>query len=171
MVNMNILQTPVYSETGESMLYKLRGKLIFISIQLLLFLFTPRIYSASVNLSWDSPKATCYSLDCISPTCITNGCISIGCPSLSTCPSTDCPATLFNYNIYYGTVSGVYPNKVSVGNVTAYTVTGLNPGTTYYFVVTDTIGSCSVESGYSNQVKYPPTSLQAPTGLRIISTQ
>jgi hypothetical protein len=58
---------------------------------------------------------------------------------------------LAGYKVYIGTSSGVYTSKIDVGNVTTYTVTGLQPGNTYYFVVTayDTGG---LESGYSNEV-------------------
>ncbi len=37
--------------------------------------------------------------------------------------------------VYVGTTSGVYTTTIDVGNVTTYTVTGLQPGRTYYFVV------------------------------------
>ena len=55
------------------------------------------------------------------------------------------------YKVYYGTASGSYTTTVDVGNVTSYTVTGLNNNATYYFAATayDTTGN---ESGYSNEV-------------------
>ena len=46
------------------------------------------------------------------------------------------------YKIYWGTSSGNYSNSVNAGNVTTYTVTGLNSGTTYYFAAT-----CSTSTG------------------------
>ena len=54
------------------------------------------------------------------------------------------------YKIYWGTSSGTYTNSVDVGNVTTYTVCGLNLGS-YYFSVTayDNDGH---ESTYSNVV-------------------
>jgi hypothetical protein len=54
------------------------------------------------------------------------------------------------YNIYYGTVSGNYTNKVAIGNVSAITISNLTAGTTYYFVATafDANGNQSV---YSNE--------------------
>ena len=55
------------------------------------------------------------------------------------------------YKIYWGTSSGQYTGSVDVGNVTTYTVTGLNSGTTYYFVAT-CYTATGAESGYSNQV-------------------
>lgn len=38
------------------------------------------------------------------------------------------------YRIYYGTSQGTYPSSVDTGNVTEYALTGLQDGTTYYFV-------------------------------------
>ncbi|HAA03994.1 MAG TPA: hypothetical protein DCE18_11535, partial [Syntrophobacteraceae bacterium] len=55
------------------------------------------------------------------------------------------------YKIYWGTSSGNYPDSKDVGNVTTYTVTGLNSGTTYYFVATSHTNT-GAESGFSNQV-------------------
>src|SRR5467141_2050444 len=63
--------------------------------------------------------------------------------------------TLSGYRVYFGTAPGTYLQSlgqgISVGNVTAYTITGLASGTQYYFAVTafDTLG---VESPYSNEV-------------------
>src|SRR3954451_15782592 len=42
---------------------------------------------------------------------------------------------LAGYRVYYGTSSAVYTNNINVGNVTAYTVTGLNIGQPYYFAI------------------------------------
>ncbi|MEW6329952.1 MAG: Ig-like domain-containing protein [Pseudomonadota bacterium] len=62
---------------------------------------------------------------------------------------------LSGYRVYYGTSPGSYQQApgqgLSVGNITAYTLTGLSNGTRYYFAVTafDTAGN---ESGYSNEV-------------------
>jgi len=75
------------------------------------------------------------------------------------------------YRIYYGTSPGNHPTKVEVGNVTEYTVTGLEEGRTYYFVARayNDYG----ESGDSNEVAWtaadttPPgdiTDLQAAPG-------
>jgi len=44
------------------------------------------------------------------------------------------PGDVTGYRIYYGTSQGNYPNKIDVGNVTDYVVTGLEEGVTYYFV-------------------------------------
>ena len=61
---------------------------------------------------------------------------------------------LAGYNIYWGYASGDYAFSADVGNQTTYTVTGLIPGMTYYYVATayDTDG---LESDYSDEVVYP----------------
>lgn len=58
-----------------------------------------------------------------------------------------------NYKIYYGPASGNYTNSLSVGLATSGTVSGLVPGSAYYFAatVTDTSG---FESAYSTEVTY-----------------
>jgi hypothetical protein len=57
------------------------------------------------------------------------------------------------YNLYYGTTSANLTGGINVGNVTSYAMTGLSPGTTYYFAATayDASGD---QSGDSNQVSY-----------------
>jgi YD repeat-containing protein len=53
------------------------------------------------------------------------------------------------YKIYYGTVPGVYGAPVNAGNVTQFTVTGLDDGTVYYFAVTAV--NSTQESSKSNE--------------------
>ena len=65
------------------------------------------------------------------------------------------------YNIYYGGASGTYTNKISVGNATNATISGLVQGTTYYFAAT-TYASSGVESPLSGEVSYL-VPLNAPT--------
>jgi len=57
------------------------------------------------------------------------------------------------YNLYYGTVSGVYPNVMNLNNVTNATVPGLIVGVTYYFAVTS-VDTNAEESAYSNETNY-----------------
>jgi len=59
-------------------------------------------------------------------------------------------ANLSGYKVYYGTASRTYLAPIVLAKQTAYTFTGLAPGT-YYFAVTayDTSGS---ESDFSNEV-------------------
>ena len=57
------------------------------------------------------------------------------------------------YNIYYGTVNGVYTGKVNVGNVTSATISNLTAGITYYFAAT-TLDSNGNESAFSNETSY-----------------
>jgi hypothetical protein len=56
------------------------------------------------------------------------------------------------YRIYYGTVSGTYPNNVDAGNVTTFTINSLTDCTLYYFAVKayDTAGNLS--TAYSNEL-------------------
>ncbi len=69
-------------------------------------------------------------------------------------PTTNADGTaltgLAGFKVYYGTVSGSYPNVIDIGNQTRYALNNL-PAGTYYFVVTayDTHGA---ESGFSNEV-------------------
>jgi hypothetical protein len=68
--------------------------------------------------------------------------------------------TLSGYKLYYGSASGSYQTTIDVGNVTTFTVTGLNPGT-YYFAVSayDTTGN---ESGFSNEISTTIVDTTAP---------
>ncbi len=61
--------------------------------------------------------------------------------------------SVVGYNIYYGGVSGVYTNMVSVSSATNTVISGLTEGQTYYFVVTD-YDSFGDESPFSNEVSY-----------------
>jgi hypothetical protein len=76
------------------------------------------------------------------------------------------------YNIYYGTSSHVYTSKVSVGNVTTATISGLVEGTTYYFAAT-TYDDQNQESDYSDEISYTvpdaPTN-QPPTITGMLTT-
>ncbi|MGQ0811708.1 MAG: fibronectin type III domain-containing protein [Nitrospiraceae bacterium] len=54
------------------------------------------------------------------------------------------------YNIYYGTMSGSYEGVINVGGNTEYTISNLEPGTTYYFAVT--AYNDGGESGFSGEV-------------------
>ncbi len=58
-----------------------------------------------------------------------------------------------SYNVYYGTTSGNYVNKITVGNITSATISNLTAGVTYYFSATavDTEGN---ESGFSNEASF-----------------
>src|SRR6185436_11073181 len=62
---------------------------------------------------------------------------------------------LSGYRVYYGTAPGTYLQArgqgKNVGNVMTNTVTGLNRGTRYYFVVT-AYDVANNESAYSNEV-------------------
>lgn len=59
-----------------------------------------------------------------------------------------------SYKIYYGNTSRNYTSTVDVGNVAAYTVTGLQEGDAYYFAVTAFDTTTKVESTSSNEILY-----------------
>jgi hypothetical protein len=78
------------------------------------------------------------------------------------------------YNIYYGTASRVYTNKVSVGSATTATISGLTEGLTYFFSAT-TYAAQNMESDFSDEIAYtvPATVLNDPptiTGFQATST-
>jgi hypothetical protein len=64
------------------------------------------------------------------------------------------------YKIYYGTASHNYTNVIAVGNVTSTPISGIIPGTTYYFAATTYVAS-GAESAYSSEVSYtiPPANM------------
>jgi hypothetical protein len=66
-------------------------------------------------------------------------------------PSAD-PAVV-GYNLYSGVVSGAYTNEIPAGSATNATVSGLIPGTTYFFAARSYISS-GVESPLSSQLLY-----------------
>lgn len=59
------------------------------------------------------------------------------------------------YKLYYGPVSGQYDQVIDVGNVTTTTVTDLQTGGTYWFVVTAYTAD-GLESDPSNEINYTP---------------
>jgi|GEM_PF-1641309 hypothetical protein len=66
-------------------------------------------------------------------------------------PSTG--GTITNYTVYWGTNTGVYTFDLAVGTQTSLVVTGLTPGTVYYFSV-DATAADGTESAFSNEVCY-----------------
>ena len=71
--------------------------------------------------------------------------------------------TVVGYNVYYGTASLAYTYEQSAGGATNATVSGLLPGTTYYFGVT-ALDAAGEESTFSNEVSYtaPGTAPSVP---------
>jgi hypothetical protein len=61
--------------------------------------------------------------------------------------------TVVGYKAYYGVASRTYTNNIDVGNATSATISGLIPGTTYYFAAT-TYSALGVESPFSSEVSY-----------------
>jgi hypothetical protein len=57
------------------------------------------------------------------------------------------------FNIYYGSASGVYTNKINAGKNTSLTISNLTVGSTYYFAST-TYSTAGAESALSTSVAY-----------------
>ena len=76
-------------------------------------------------------------------------------------PSTN--SSVAGYNVYYGGASGSYKNEIVAGSATNATISGLIPGSTYYFAAT-TYDSLGVESAFSSEVAY--TVPASPAGLQ-----
>jgi len=93
--------------------------------------------------------------------------LATGSVTLAWNPSTD-PA-LAGYNIYYGGASRAYTNKIAVGKATEATISGLNPGLTYYFAAT-TYSASGAESALSSELAYQlPVLVNQPPTLNAIS--
>lgn len=73
--------------------------------------------------------------------------------SLAWDPSPD--VSVVGYKVYFGGLSGIYTNSLTVGNVTTATVSNLTTSTTYYFAAVAYDGA-GVESDYSNEISYVP---------------
>lgn len=76
--------------------------------------------------------------------------------------------------VYWGSASGVYTNRVNVGTNTAFTVSGLLEGVTYYFS-TSAYNVGGIESALTSEVPYlvpgililSPQSTQGTNSMRI----
>lgn len=55
------------------------------------------------------------------------------------------------YRLYFGVSSGQYTTSIQVGNISRYTLSGLNAGTAYYFAVR-AYASNGLESDFSNEI-------------------
>jgi hypothetical protein len=66
---------------------------------------------------------------------------------------TNTDSTIAGYNVYYGTASRSYTQKINAGNTSASVISNLTSGVTFYFAVTayDIFG---IESLPSNEVSY-----------------
>jgi fibronectin type 3 domain-containing protein len=75
--------------------------------------------------------------------------ISLGSVTLTWNPSTS--PGIASYNIYAGSASSVYTNKISVRGSTNVVITGLIPGAMYYFTST-AVNITGSESQFSNEI-------------------
>jgi hypothetical protein len=68
------------------------------------------------------------------------------------------------YKVYYGTASHNYTNVITVGNVTSAVISGMIPGTTYYFAATAYVAN-GAQSIYSSEVSFtvPPANMLSST--------
>ena len=83
--------------------------------------------------------------------CVFPSLVSAQSVTLAWDPSTD--ASVTGYMVRYGTISGIYPSAVNVGNVTTTTVGGLTPGGTYFAIV-EAYNADGVFSDPSNIVSF-----------------
>ena len=64
-------------------------------------------------------------------------------------------SSITGYRVYYGSSSGSYQQSIGsgikTGTTPTFSVTGLKPGTLYYFAVT-AVDNAGNESAYSNEV-------------------
>lgn len=65
------------------------------------------------------------------------------------------------YNLYQGPASFTYTNRLNLGNVASYMVTGMVAGSINYFAVT-AINTSGAESDFSNEVSYREPELELP---------
>jgi hypothetical protein len=79
-------------------------------------------------------------------------------------PSTD--PTVVGYSVAYGDASGAYTNTINAGTNTFCTVSGLLPGSTYYFVASS-YNASGVYSTPTVPVAYVVPETPATTGLSV----
>ena len=77
-------------------------------------------------------------------------------------------SNLGGYIVQYGTQSGNPSTSIDVGNVTSRAITGLTPGTTYYFQVI-AYTTTGQQSSPSTQVTYTPPTAPAPPTITSLS--
>lgn len=75
---------------------------------------------------------------------------------------------LAGYRVHYGTSSGEYSVVIDVGNVTSYTIKGLEMGVAYFSALT-AYNTSDLESGYSNEISFEasPSPPEPPRGFRV----
>ena len=86
--------------------------------------------------------------------------------SVSLAWDTDADPSVVGYEVHYGTSASSLTATQDAGVSTTATVSGLTPGTTYYFAVT-AYNATGVNSTYSNEVSYTPTASAQPPAFAI----
>jgi hypothetical protein len=74
------------------------------------------------------------------------------------------------YRVYFGPASRQYTNSTYVGNVTSSLVSGLAGGAPYYFAMT-AIDATGLESDYSTEFTYTPTTGGSKLKVRVAGNQ
>src|SRR4051812_46106459 len=83
-------------------------------------------------------------------------------------PSTE--SGIAGYRLYYGVASRSYTNMINVGNRTNFQVTGLSGDVNYFFAVS-AYNTLMIESPFSSEVSFNPSSIAAaPTNPPIAGT-
>ncbi len=77
-------------------------------------------------------------------------------------------SNIAGYRVSYGTTSGVYTQRVDVGNKTAAGISGLSSGRTYYFAVS-AYNTSAAESPLSNEVSFSTASTSSSSSTSVAS--
>jgi hypothetical protein len=77
-------------------------------------------------------------------------------------------SNIAGYRVSYGTTSGVYTQRVDVGNKTTTGISGLTSGRTYYFAVS-AYNTSAAESPLSNEVSSSTSSTSSGTSASVVN--
>jgi hypothetical protein len=94
---------------------------------------------------------------------VTHNSSAAGVQSVTLAWNANSDASVVGYILHYGNASGVYTNSIDAANSTSVAVPGLQPGASYYLVVT-AYNSARQESVHSNEVAYQAPDVIQNTG-------